>query len=89
MVEIRTSGDKAHRRKTIEHAQDALDATSMTAAVLASCDHVTSDVRQKQQALEYLEEHVPGKHVEQVATILHTRHVPISYEAQVEVGREE
>lgn len=86
MVEIRTSGDYAHRRATIEDAQDVFDESSMTKGVLAACDHADQDARNKQEALEYLTDHVAGKHVEQVAEILSTRHIPIEYEADVAIG---
>jgi hypothetical protein len=88
MVEIRTSGDHAHRRDTIEAAQDALGESSMTKGVLAACEHTQMDVKRKRRALEYLEAHVAGEHVEKVAGLLSTHHVPIEYEAHVAVGVE-
>lgn len=74
-VEIRTSGDYAHRRTTIEDARDTLGATSMTKGVLSACEHATHDVKNKRKALNYLETHVAGKHVEKVAELLSTPHV--------------
>lgn len=86
MVEIRTSGDYAHRRDVIEDAQDVFDESSMTKGVLAACEHAHWDVRKKQKALEYLADHVAGKHVEQVAEILSTPHLPVEYDVDVDVG---
>lgn len=88
MVEIRTSGKHSHRRVTIEDATTALGATSMTKGVLAACDHASRDVRNKQQALEYLETHVSGQHARKVAELLDTPHVPTRYQATVKVGVE-
>ena len=89
MVEIRTSGDYAHRRSTIEDAQDVFDESSMTKGVLAACDHAEQDARNKQKALDYLADHVAGKHVEEVAEILSTRQLPVEYDATVHVGDRE
>lgn len=85
-MEIRDTGEYAHRRATIEDAQDALGASSMTAGVLAACDHAASDVQNKRRALAYLETHVAGEHVRKVADLLSTRHVPITYTATTTVG---
>lgn len=88
MVEIRTSGDHAHRRTIIEDATEDLGASSMTKGVLAACEHASMDLKRKQKALRYLETHVPGQHVREVAEILHTPHVPTAYQATVAVGVE-
>lgn len=89
-MEIRDTGKHSHRRRTITDAQDELGATSMTKAVLAACDHTATDVGQKREAMRYLRTHVEPEHVEAVAEILSTTHVPIDYEpARVPVGVEE
>lgn len=90
MVEIRTSGKHSHRRRTIEDAQDALGASSMTKAVLKACDHAATDVSQKREAMRYLRANVEPEHVEAVAEIISTTHVPVDFEpARVPVGVEE
>jgi len=88
-IQINTYGEFEHRKGTIEDAQDVFDESSYTKAVLAACEHADWDARNKQKALEYLAEHVAGKHVEEVAEILSTRHLPVEYDATVHVGDRE
>lgn len=84
-IEINTYGDFEHRKDTIENAQDVFDESSYTKAVLAACEHADRDARNKQEALDYLADHVAGKHVEEVAEILSTRHLSVEYDATVHV----
>lgn len=86
-MEIRDTGEYAHRRTIIKDAQDDLGATSMTKAVLAACEHTTRDVENKRRALAYLETNVPGQHAREVAEILSTPQVPVRYDALTAVGK--
>lgn len=86
-MEIRTDGKHSHRMTTIENAQDALDASSRTAGVLEACDYAAHDAKRKRKALKYLQAHVGAQHVEEVAQILHSSHVPIKTTATVTVGK--
>lgn len=85
-MEIRDTGEYAHRRATITDAQSALGASSMTEAVLLACEHASKDVRNKRRALEYAEAHIAGQHVRELAKLLSTPQVPVRYEAMAEVG---
>lgn len=85
-MEIRDTGEYAHRRATIKGAQEVFGASSMTKAVLQACEHAEQDARNKQKAMRYLETHCEGQHVRKVAEILATTHMPVNYEATVGVG---
>jgi hypothetical protein len=73
-VRVRTDPDAGlgHRYETIEYAKDALNEGNKTDTILAACDHAQQDIKAKREALEYLAEHVPMKHVEEVADLLST-----------------
>ncbi|MFC3478737.1 DUF7692 domain-containing protein [Halobacterium litoreum] len=75
-MRIRTDGDYAHRRDTIEAAMDALDENTKTAAVLAACEHARQDRRAKEEALEH-----PDMTPE-LAEILSTSRFRLSYEVE-------
>ncbi len=90
-VKVRTNPDDdlAHRYATIEDAKDALDEGNKTDAILAACDHAQQDVEAKRAALEYLAQHVPPKHVEEVADRLSTRQVQLSSDVRTYVSVDE
>lgn len=87
-VRIRTDpdGGHAHRYETIQDAKTVFNVGNNKDAILRACDHAMQDRQNKQEALEYLAEHVAGKHVEQVAEILSTRHLSVEYDVDVDVG---
>lgn len=87
-MEIRDTGEYAHRRSVIKGAQEVFEASSMTKGVLAACEHAEQDARAKKKAMRYLETHCEGQHVRKVAELLSTVHMPVTYSASVEVGGE-
>lgn len=79
-VRVRTDPDDdlGHRYETIEYARDALNETNKTDTILAACDHAQQDVEAKREAMEYLAEHVPMKHVDEVARLLSTSQMKVT-----------
>ncbi len=79
-VRVRTDPDDdlGHRYETIEFAKDALNEGNKTDAILAACDHAQQDVEAKREALGYLVEHVPMKHVEEIAELLSTSQMQLT-----------
>lgn len=90
-VRVRTDPDDdlGHRYETILDAKYALGETNNTDAILAACDHAQQDVNAKRDALEYLAQHVPAKHVEEVAERLSTRQVPLDFGTTWTLGGDE
>lgn len=87
-MRIRTDGDKAHRKDVIEEAQRALDENTKTAAIIAACEHARQDVERKEDALEYLTEHVRPEVVREVAERLSTREVQLDVDVETNVRTE-
>ncbi|MXR20318.1 DUF7692 domain-containing protein [Halobacterium bonnevillei] len=74
-MRIRTDGDKAHRKATIEEAADRLDCNK-TRAVLLSCDVVGRLLSNVEDALEH--ENLPPRVREELAETISTRRVTVS-----------
>jgi UDP-N-acetylglucosamine 2-epimerase len=90
-VRIATDSDdgNGHRYETIQDAKNVFGVGNNKDAILKACDHAHQDARNKQEAMEYLSDHVAGKHVEQVAEILSTRHLSVEYDVDVDVGTDQ
>jgi acyl-CoA synthetase (AMP-forming)/AMP-acid ligase II len=70
--------DLGHRYQSILDARDALDVGNNTDALLAACDHAQQDVEAKREAMKYLRQHVPMKHVEEIAQLLSTSQMKVT-----------
>lgn len=73
-MRIRTDGDKAHRKATIEAAADRLDCNK-TRAVLLSCDVVGELLDNVEDALEH--EDLPPRVRQELANTISTRKVAV------------
>ncbi len=81
-VSVRTDPDAgyAKRYKTLQEAQDALEETSKTKAILAACRHVDADRRGKRRAMEYLAERLPPNELAEVCQRLSTSELQVGIE---------
>lgn len=73
-MQIRTDGDNAHRKDTIEAAANRLDCNK-THAVLVSCDVVGELLDKVEDALEH--EELPPRVRDEMAETISTRKVEI------------
>jgi hypothetical protein len=73
-MRIRTDGDNAHRKDTIEAAADRLDCNK-THAVLVSCDVVGELLDNVEDALEH--EDLPPRVRQELAETISTRKVAV------------
>lgn len=75
-LRIRFEGNE-HRRDAVEGAAALWDC-GKTKAVVRACEHARRDARSKQRALDYMDEHLAGKHRDELARILSTPHVSLA-----------
>lgn len=82
-MRLRTDGEYAHRKDTIETAADVLDENTNTQAVLKACEYV----RQMQYNLERAVAH--DDMTEELAELLSTPEIPVKYRVKTRVGNDE
>lgn len=79
-MRLRTDGEYAHRKDTIETAADVLDENTNTQAVLKACEYL----RRMQHNLERAVEH--DDMTEELAEVLSTPEIPVEYRVETYVG---
>lgn len=79
-MRLRTDGEYAHRKDTIETAADVLDENTNTQTVLHACEYV----RRMQYNLERAVAH--DDMTEELAELLSTKEIPVEYRVETSVG---
>lgn len=81
-MRIRTDGEFAHRKDAIESAKRALDETTNTGAVISACEFSRKMRRNLERAVDH-----PDMTPE-LAEILSTTELPVTYRIDTGVGRD-
>jgi len=88
-MRIDTTGNQAYRKDLFKRTERQLNASTKTEGIERACTHTTTDIRQKEEALDYLSERLSPAELQEIAEILSTDTVPLSVEIETSVGPED
>ena len=88
-MRINTSGKKEWRGDLYERTAETLGESSKSGAIDSACIHARQDVEAKEEALNYLEDHLPPEKLKEVAEILSTDEIELSVEIDTNVNIED
>jgi hypothetical protein len=77
-MRINTDGSKAYRDSLYENTAEMLGENTKTGGIDAACDHAKQDISAKEEAIDFLEERLTARELEEVADLLSTKYVEVS-----------
>ncbi|WP_436934099.1 DUF7692 domain-containing protein [Halovenus marina] len=85
-MRINTDGNQSYREDLYERVADKLGESTKTGGIDAACIHAEQDLRNKQDAIEYLAGELSAEELAEVADILSTKQIPLSVETDIQVS---
>ena len=87
-MRINTSGKQAYRSDLFERTADTLKESIKTGGIEAACIHARNDIKNKQEAMDFLTARLSAGELQEVAEILSTEQVPVAVKIEQHVGPE-
>lgn len=84
-MRIETNGSKKWRDDVYEKAAKELGENTKSGAIDEACLHITSDIENKREAIEYLANELPPAKLKRVADMLSTEQIEIDVDVSVNV----